>query len=139
MADAKIEWSDSYLLGITEIDNEHKKLLKVANDLYDVVARSANNAEFKMKFSPVLKKLTDYTEYHFDDEEKFLRRYDYPGIDAHKMAHDNFIKEVNEQIKSLTTATPTDGVKLYQFMVHWVVTHIAKADVVWAKFVKSKM
>lgn len=30
----KIEWSDSYLLGIPEIDNQHKKLLKIANDLY---------------------------------------------------------------------------------------------------------
>ena len=29
----KIEWSDSYLLGIPEIDNQHKKLIQIANEL----------------------------------------------------------------------------------------------------------
>jgi hypothetical protein len=39
----KIEWNDSYLLGIPEIDNQHKKLLAVANDLYDAASGSAGN------------------------------------------------------------------------------------------------
>lgn len=135
----KIKWRDSYLLGITEIDNEHKKLLNIANDLFDVVNGAENNATFKVKFSPVLKKLTDYTEYHFEDEEKFLRRYEYPGMMAHKAAHDSFIKEVNAQIRKLISATPEDGLRMYHFMVQWILTHIAKADAVWAKYVKEKM
>ena len=35
MAD-KIEWNDEYLLGILEIDNQHKKLVAIANELYDI-------------------------------------------------------------------------------------------------------
>lgn len=137
--DGKIEWNDSYLIGITVIDNEHKKLLKIANDLYDVAASSQDDKSFMVKFSPVLKSLTDYTEYHFEDEEKLFTRYGYPGAAAHKAAHDNFVKEIKAQIRGLTTATPQTAKRLYQNMVSWVLNHIAKADTVWAKFVKTKM
>ena len=33
----KFEWNDSYLLFITEIDNQHKKLLSIANELYETM------------------------------------------------------------------------------------------------------
>jgi len=33
---AKIEWNDSYLLGVPEIDQQHKQLIAIANELYDV-------------------------------------------------------------------------------------------------------
>ena len=32
----RVEWSDDYLLGIDEIDLQHKKLVSYANELYDV-------------------------------------------------------------------------------------------------------
>ena len=38
----RIEWNDSYLLEIPEIDNQHKKLLKIANDLCEVLSNEAD-------------------------------------------------------------------------------------------------
>ncbi len=32
----KIEWNDSYLLSVPEIDQQHKQLIAIANELYDV-------------------------------------------------------------------------------------------------------
>lgn len=133
----KVEWSDSYLLGIPEIDNQHKKLLKVANDLFDAVTGSPG--DFKLNFSKTLKSLTDYTVYHFSSEEKFMRGFGYTGTDAHKMAHDGFVSEVSAQIKALGAASPAAGLRFYKYIASWVVTHIAKADVIWAKYVLSEM
>ena len=62
MAD-KIEWNDEYLLGILEIDNQHKKLVAIANELFDIT--TGNSEVYKLEMSKVLKKLTDYTVYHF--------------------------------------------------------------------------
>ena len=36
----KVDWNDSYLLGIAEIDNQHKKLLAIANELYEITTGS---------------------------------------------------------------------------------------------------
>lgn len=134
---AKIEWDDSYLLGIPEIDNQHKKLISVANDLYD--AASGTEEQYRLKMAKVLKALTDYTVYHFSEEEKFMHKYGYPGESIHKIAHDSFVNEVNNQIRRLGSGTREDALRFYTFIAGWVLTHIAKADRVWAAFVKPKM
>ena len=133
----RIEWNDSYLLEIPEIDNQHKKLLKIANDLYEVLSNEADT--YKVEMSKVLKGLTDYTVYHFSFEEKFMRKYGYVGADAHKLAHDGFIAEVNRQVKNLALDNRNAGLAFYKFMVNWILVHIAKADHVWADFVRPNL
>lgn len=133
----KLSWNDSYLLGITEIDLQHKKLLSLADDMYEIV--NGDEDSLKVNLSKVLKSLTDYTVYHFSNEEEFMKKYGYPSADMHKSMHDNFIAEVTKQIKSLNTATKTEAERLYKFLASWVLNHIAKSDKVWAEYVKSNL
>ncbi|MCK9168792.1 MAG: bacteriohemerythrin [Treponema sp.] len=133
----KIEWNDSYLLGISEIDNQHKKLLAVANDLYDAASGSAGN--YMLKMSKVLKALTDYTVYHFGEEEKFMKKYGYEDVDLHKKEHDAFVAQVNNQIQRLGAGSQNDALVFYSFVAGWVLTHIADKDRVWAAFVKPQL
>lgn len=129
----RVEWSDDYLLGIDEIDLQHKKLVSYANELYDVAF--AGGEKYKEKMQVVLKNLTDYTLYHFAAEEEFMKKHGYLGVAAHKMAHDSFINEVSNQVKLLSVDNSESGMKFYSFVANWVLTHIAKADKIWAKFV----
>lgn len=133
----KLSWNDSYLLGITEIDLQHKKLLSLADDMYEIV--NGDEDSLKVNLSKVLKSLTDYTVYHFTSEEEFMRKYGYPSADMHKSMHDNFIAEVTKQIKSLNTATKAEAERLYSFLASWVLNHIAKSDKVWAEYVKPNL
>ena len=45
----KIDWDDSYLLGIQEIDLQHKKLILIANELYDIATRDDQNYKILIK------------------------------------------------------------------------------------------
>ena len=133
----KLSWNDSYLLGIAEIDLQHKKLLSLADDMYEIV--NGDEATLKVNLSKVLKSLTDYTVYHFTNEEEFMKKYGYPSADMHKSMHDNFIAEVTKQIKSLNSATKIEAERLYSFLASWVLNHIAKSDKVWAEYVKPNL
>ena len=53
------------------------------------------------------------------------------------MAHDSFVKEVTNQIKVLAEGNKESAAKFYTFITNWVLTHIAKADQIWAKVVKG--
>lgn len=132
----KIEWDDAYLLGVPEIDSQHKKLIAIANELYDVV--TGDEGEYKAKMPEILKKLTDYTQYHFSHEEKLQETIGYPGLAAHKNAHSFFIKEVEFQIKSLSAENKNSVLGFYNYIAGWVFNHIAKSDKVWANFMKQK-
>lgn len=133
----RIEWSDGYALGINEIDLQHKKLLAVANDLYDIA--TGERDQYALNMAKVLKSLTDYTVYHFSNEEQFMRRYGYPTADFHKVQHDNFVNEITSQIKLLAADNPEQGIKLYDFLTVWILNHIAKSDKTWASYVKPLM
>ena len=67
----KFEWNEIYELGIPEIDLQHKKLISISNELYDVATKGDVN--LKITMSKILKNLTDYTVYHFTSEEEFMK------------------------------------------------------------------
>lgn len=133
----KFEWNEVYELGISEIDLQHKKLIDISNDLYDVATKGDVN--FKITMSKILKNLTDYTVYHFRSEEEFMAKYGYQGTPMHKIAHDNFVSEVTQQIKKLDAGSQEDVLLFYDYIANWILTHIAKADKIWANFVKEKI
>ena len=131
----KIEWDDAYLLGVPEIDQQHKKLIAIANELYDVV--SGSEGDYKEKMPAILKKLTDYTQYHFTSEEELQKKIGYIGLATHKSAHDFFIKEVNFQIQKLSADSKVNVLSFYNYIAGWVFSHIAKADKLWANFMQQ--
>lgn len=133
----KFEWNEIYELGIPEIDLQHKKLISISNELYDVATK--DDVNLKLTMSKILKNLTDYTVYHFTSEEDFMKKYGYEGVPMHKIAHDNFVAEVTQQIKKLDSSSKEAVLLFYDYIANWILTHIAKADKIWANFVKEKM
>jgi hemerythrin len=133
----KFEWNENYELGIQEIDLQHKKLIGISNELYDVATK--DDVNLKLTMSKILKNLTDYTVYHFTSEEEFMKKYGYEGVPMHKIAHDNFVAEVTQQIKKLDSSSKEAVLLFYDYIANWILTHIAKADKIWANFVKEKM
>lgn len=133
----KFEWNEKYELGIQEIDLQHKKLIGISNELYDVATK--DDVNLKLTMSKILKNLTDYTVYHFTSEEDFMKKYGYEGVPMHKIAHDNFVSEVTQQIKKLDSGSKEAVLLFYDYIANWILTHIAKADKIWANFVKEKL
>jgi hemerythrin len=133
----KFEWNEIYELGISEIDLQHKKLISISNELYDVATK--DDVNLKLTMSKILKNLTDYTVYHFTSEEEFMKKYGYEGVPMHKIAHDNFVAEVTQQIKKLDSSSKEAVLLFYDYIANWILTHIAKADKIWANFVKEKI
>ena len=133
----KFEWNENYELGISEIDLQHKKLIGISNELYDVATK--DDVNLKLTMSKILKNLTDYTVYHFTSEEDFMKKYGYEGVPMHKIAHDNFVAEVTQQIKKLDSSSKEAVLLFYDYIANWILTHIAKADKIWANFVKEKI
>ena len=133
----QVVWDKSYELGFPEIDNQHKKLICIANALYDIATVGGPN--LKQDMDLVLKSLTEYTVYHFESEEKFQKQYGYTGYNMHKLAHNQFVQEVQHQISKLNTENQEDALRFYDYIANWVLMHIAKADKLWAQYVKTQI
>jgi len=130
-----LKWDDSLSTGFEEVDLQHKKLIHVIDDVYQRM--QAPGTEYAIGMAKDLKRLTDYTQYHFSEEERFMRKFDFPGYEKHHGEHEAFIAEVNRQIKTLSQANPDDGFRFYRFLGSWLVSHIAKSDQEWAAFIRK--
>ena len=87
-----VEWKDEYSVGIDSIDQQHKKLLGLINQLQTAVDYSTGG-EFERE---ALDQLVDYTKTHFSYEEGLLEQNAYPDYEPHKAQHVEMIKKVEE-------------------------------------------
>ena len=130
-----LKWDDSLATGFEEVDLQHKKLILIFDDVYRSI--QSDRAEYAVRMAKDLKRLTDYTGYHFSEEEAFMKRFSYPGYEKHRAEHEAFIAEVARQIKTLSAPDQNAGFMFYRFLGTWLLNHIAKADHAWAAYIKK--
>jgi hemerythrin len=123
--DALILWSSSLSVYNEEIDNQHKKLIQIINTTY----KNSFSKEFsRIGFELVVKELCNYTEYHFDSEEKFMQKILYPNYDEHKTLHTQFIREILNYTKLIDFSNKKVCRELLSFLMNWLANHIIIHD-----------
>ncbi|MGP1415197.1 MAG: bacteriohemerythrin [Treponema sp.] len=131
-----INWDESLSVGYIEIDGHHKKLISIMQELHSILSLPAN--EYRLKVGKILKKLSDYTVYHFEQEEKIMRQHKYPSLEEHAKIHASFIKKLNESLPLMAGGDKKTAIEMYNFLGAWLVRHIAVDDHKWSNFIHEK-
>ena len=129
---ALLDWNPNLSVEVPEMDEEHKKLIGLVNQLNDAM----KNGKGKDELSRVLNELTRYTRSHFASEERWMQRVGYPGLDRQKAEHQALIRQVSAFKAEYESGRAMISVKLMGFLRDWVRNHIQKSDKeygVWAK------
>jgi len=127
-------WDDSYSVDIQEIDEQHKKLIEIMNELYIVLAKKDNHEEV----ATVLDKLVEYTKIHFAVEETLMRVFDYADYEEHKHIHDKIVTKVLNLQGRFRGGETSVGMELLHFLQDWLFDHINKIDKKYTKtFLKN--
>jgi hemerythrin len=130
-----INWSDEYSVGNSIIDEQHKGLIRLTDELYEA-CRQGGGAE-KSSFIKALHGSVDYVRTHFSTEEKIMKEVNYPDYEAHKKEHEDFIAEVLRQAKNYETNKPFVPASFVKFLLEWVVNHIAGSDKKYIPYLPS--
>mgnify|MGYP001013374245 CR=1 FL=1 len=128
------EWTEKIAVGITTIDDQHKKLISLINDLNEAM-RERKATEVIGK---VLQELTDYTVYHFGNEERAFQKYQYPDTAAHLAAHKVFVDKLNELIENNKKGQLGISISVLDFLMDWISNHILKTDRQYVPFFQGK-
>ena len=144
MADIRIDETllNELNLGISELDDQHQAFFLHMVGLRRALIEGSGGREKLMK---TLRFLDTFTEEHFSAEEKYMRRYNYPGILLHKAEHDAFAKIVSE-FKKKTSDLDARGevtsflaVEVTRRLEKWLEDHIRTLDRKMAAFLAEKM
>jgi methyl-accepting chemotaxis protein len=128
-------WTSKLVLGIAEIDDQHKELVKYINQLYKAMKLKKG----VQKSGVILKNLADYTVYHFSNEENLFKKYGYPQTKTHLKAHENLLEKVFQFKSQFEGGKATLSMELMSFLMDWLRSHILKTDKQYVPFLQKKM
>lgn len=117
-------WSDSYNVGIQEVDEQHKVLVSLLNQLHDAIREHHGKATSR----EILDRLAEYTRTHFLLEESLMRLTHYGGFDIHKQQHEALIKQVQDLQYKLDNENAAITFELLHFLKGWLTQHINESD-----------
>jgi len=122
-----VTWSATYSVGIKLIDDQHKELLNLVNDMYNHVNNDNEEAE-RAYFQGIIRQVVDYVKIHFATEEKIMKGTKFKGYAGHKRVHDSFILSVVDIIKKFDEGKRVSLIYFTNFIKDWILTHIAIMD-----------
>jgi len=122
-----VTWSATYSVGIKLIDDQHKELFNLVNDMYNHVNNDDEKAE-RAYFQSVIKQVLGCVKIHFATEEIIMKKTKFQGYAGHKKVHDSFILSVLDIVKKFDEEKRVPLISLKYFIKDWILTHIAIMD-----------
>jgi len=130
-----LAWDDSrHTLGIDSIDDQHRGLMDMINELVDVVERGCNCEVAHQHMAKIIR----FTEEHFAHEEDLMHRHNFPGREKHAAEH----REVLSQAVTMTEALKPDDfnrtILVTAFLTDCAENHILREDKALALYLLGK-
>lgn len=119
-------WNKNFEIGIEVIDEQHKMLISLLNELASTITRD-NPIEINHVFSELAK----YAEYHFQMEEAIWVDYfgDDSWLSSHQLSHSFFLPKVIELKEQETSKSQTEIIEcIILFLIRWLAFHIMDND-----------
>lgn len=117
-------WTDEMSVRSKEIDQQHKQLVAILNELYQAFM----NKEHTEKIGSIIGRLSDYTKYHFNTEEKYFNAFFYDDRENHFKEHQDFKDKVNEFTQKYHANSGALTYDIMNFLRSWLLNHIMKTD-----------
>lgn len=119
-------WKDSYRLGVEQIDQQHRELFDMTEELVNAVEEGATAADYEKAVGF----LQDYVIEHFRDEEAYLASLHARDLAAHQAEHQAFTETVENYGRRLKEngfdeKTMKD---LAGTVTAWLIYHVVDTD-----------
>jgi hemerythrin-like metal-binding protein len=118
------EWNDSLSVHDSMIDEDHKTLIGMVNELHD----AADLGQDYITLSNILQRLATYTQEHFQREEDLMKSIAYPRFKVHKEQHRKLLERVTDLQKELDRARELVAIETAELLRFWLTSHILLSD-----------
>jgi hemerythrin-like metal-binding protein len=129
-----LKWDKHLELGIERVDSQHKMLVKIVN----AWLRAVENKRDARVIDNVIRRLREYTVYHFNDEEAFMEEIDYPDLYEHRQEHLRLKQQVKDYQRNIYKHENITTNELRDFLTKWLIAHVLGSDMAIGNYLKSK-
>ena len=125
------------MTGITEIDEEHRKLFELIASTDAALKETENPVEHALL---LINELKQYAITHFAHEESYMERIHDPELSHQKKEHAAFIEKVNSYSFDSINDDTARGIilELLEYLSRWLMSHILGSDILIGQFKKNE-
>lgn len=128
-----LHWDDALRVGVVQIDNEHRLICGLINDLLKVAEAGPTIQAQVLERSWT--KLLDAIERHFASEEQLLDDAGYPELLAHRQQHRDLVEQLDRYRSKGALMVNSEMVA---FLRHWFQHHLQTEDQIYATFLNAR-
>lgn len=130
-------FTNDCLIGVSEIDDEHKKLFELIASI-DTAIKSNDNPVANAMI--LINELKQYAVSHFAHEEAYMERINDPELARQKKEHAAFIEKVNSYSYADVTDESAKAIilELLEFLSKWLMGHILGSDILIGQFKQTE-
>lgn len=128
-------FTDDCLLGVEMIDNEHRELFRMINEIRDLLENSILDDKYD-RIREMLERLKQYAEEHFKHEEKYMESIRHPELEMQKKQHAVFREKIYEADIIMPSGSDAQQAfldDLLKYLVTWLYRHIIGSDLMIGK------
>lgn len=126
--DTQFEWREEYSIGVDSIDQEHKRLFRIINKLFDFKEEEKDN---QWTCQEGIKYFKGHAVKHFADEEAYMASIGYEGLEQHRRIHQDFRKNILPALEQELEQTGYSQEAMEHFLgvcAGWLVGHTLTED-----------
>jgi len=132
-----IEWSaDRLSVNVPGLDRQHMYLVNTLNSLYHATVAGEGYRVLR----EILRRLVEYSRFHFKSEEILMEKYGYPKekLEKHVAEHNSFSRAANMFRERYEAGEAELTVDVFKFLARWVENHIERTDKDYGEYFKEK-
>ncbi|MEW5814481.1 MAG: bacteriohemerythrin [Spirochaetota bacterium] len=120
----KLRWEEKFSVHVKEIDDQHKKLFAMINELIKA-KEEGRDSEI---IGHVLFEMVNYLDIHFKTEEKYMVEFGYAEYKSHLRQHSEFVQKTLEFGKKYRGKKDELSDEVLSFLIDWVIEHVLNSD-----------
>lgn len=128
-------FTEDCLIGIDQIDEEHRHLFELINDVMELLHNNAVTDKYH-QLNELLDNLKEYADTHFKHEEAYMESIKDPELAMQKKQHQEFCEKIDAlDIKSKDSEEEQQETleEMMLYLTKWLYHHILGSDIMIGK------
>lgn len=119
-----INWSQEFIIGIQEIDVQHKAQMDMINEIHMSIMQGKEENHSQSLINQFCKLCHN----HFMIEESMMRIFNFSGYEDHTLHHDILIRQLVNLRNQLKSKEQLFNIDVSRFLKKWLSMHIIEED-----------
>ncbi len=121
---ALIAWSSKYSVGVKNLDDQHKELINLLNELHAAMLKG----QAQSVAGALLPNALRLAREHFSTEERLMESTKYTGLAEQRSEHASLLARLDEFNARHKRGDSTVYLELLNFMRDWLTHHMQQVD-----------